>query len=649
MVELKMLDYRFQLKGKTALSKDIILITIDEKDTELLGRWPWPRKYHADLIQILKMYGAKVIGYDILFTESDKENPDSDACLVSAAKEAGNVCFPMAFSHDKSKCDLLPMKELSKASSSVGFVNVYPDEDGIVRRTKLRCREKSAMGLTLLCRFLGISDEKIMKTSESSLTILPPNGEKITIPLDPDGLMLINYAATTKDWQWLHFVQIIMAFMEQQKGEKPSFDPNVLRNKIVLIGSTHTGMPDIIETPFGSAYGVELHASLINSILQRNFIRPLHPGHEALIFFAVTLGSALILRYLRPLKGALVSGMIVLGFLSLSYILFSSLGFWIKVVKPVGGVLSIYIIGAIYHFTVIERKEREVRKAFRHYVSPALVSELIKNPEKLRLGGEIKELTVLFSDIRGFTAISEKLNPYTLGQILNEYLSSMTGCIFTYDGTLDKFIGDAIMAIYGAPVDLADHPLHGCLSALSMISSLEKLNGKWASEGKQTIKIGVGLNTGKMKVGNFGSRERFDYTVIGDDVNLASRLEGLTKTYGVDIIISASTYRSVKDKMFCRPLDAVMVKGSKKPLEIFELIGTKEGISAETEDKVQNFGEGLKLYYSRRWEEAQAFFVRFLDRFPNDGPAQIILERVRVYTKEPPPEHWDGVFSHDIK
>lgn len=651
LIELKMLDYRFQFRGKTAISKDIVLVSIGEKDIELLGRWPWPRKYHSDLIQILNNYGAKVIGYDILFSEPDKEDPESDICLAESVKEARNVCLPMAFSgNDKDRNDLMPLDCFHNVSAGCGFVNVSADEDGIVRRMPLRIGGKSAFGLELACRFLRVENAGIELVPKRSLILPLPNRDRITIPLDHKNRMLINFPGLTEDWPWMHFVQIIMAFMEEQKGEKPSIDLNLLKGKIVLVGSTHTGMPDIIETPFGtSSYGVELHASIINSILQRNFLRPLHLWIEILVYFILTLGTGLILCRLRPLKGGVISATVLLSFIGVSYFLFSWFHIWLKVVKPVSGLLAVYMAGLVYHFITVERKEREIRKAFRHYVSPAVVSELAKDPERLRLGGETKELTILFSDIRGFTMLSESVPPDLLGEILNEYFSSMTGSVFAHGGTLDKFIGDAIMAIYGAPVDLPDHPMEGCLSALSMLSNLKKLNARWEGEGKSPIRIGVGVNTGMVKVGNFGSQERFDYTVIGENVNLASRLEGLTKSYGVDIVISASTHENIRDKMLCRPLDMVIVKGSNKPMEIFELVGVKNDLSRELQAKTQDFQEGLKLYYSMKWEAARDFFAEFLDRFPNDRPARIFLGRAEVFRKHPPPEDWDRVFSHTTK
>jgi adenylate cyclase len=646
-----MLDYRFQFRGRTSVSKDIILVSIGEKDIELLGRWPWPRRYHADLIQILSSYGTKVIGYDILFCEPDKDDPQSDACLAESVKEAGNVCFPMAFSgNEGDRNDLMPLDCYHSVSAGCGFVNVSPDEDGIVRHIPLRFKERSAFGLELACKFLGVENDEIGLIAGKSLTLSPPGGERIVIPLDRKDRMLINYPGVSKDWRWTNFVQVIMAFMQEQKGEKPCIDLGLFRDKIVLVGSTHTGMPDILETPFGtSAYGVELHASIINSILGRNFLRPLHSWIDALIYFAVTIGIILILCRLSPMKGGLLSAAILMSFIVASYFLFSWFHIWLKIVKPVSGILTVYVTGLVYHFVTVERKEREIRKAFRHYVSPAVVSELTKDPERLKLGGETKELTILFSDIRGFTTLSENVPPDFLGEMLNEYFSAMTGSVFAYGGTLDKFIGDAIMAIYGAPVDLPEHPMRGCLSALSMIENLKTLNSKWENEGKRPIRIGIGLNTGLVKVGNFGSQERFDYTVIGENVNLASRLEGLTKSYGVDIVISAPTYKSIREKILCRPLDMVMVKGSKKPMEIFELVGKKNELSRELHVKTQDFQAGLKLYYAMKWEAARDFFSEFLARFPNDRPARIFLDRAEVFRKNPPTEDWDRVFSHTTK
>jgi adenylate cyclase len=646
LIELKMLDYRFLLRGKTDISRDIVLVSIGEKDIEILGRWPWPRKYHSDLIQILNMYGAKVVGYDILFSEPDKEDQESDRCLASTVAESGNVCFPMAFGKGGAKgAHLLPIPQLRQACAGTGFVNVFPDEDGIIRRTPLRVSGRSVFGLELARRFLGVKEGGIRLLPEKAVILTLPGGEKVSIPVDENNRMMVNHAGLTTDWPWLHFVQIIMAFMEDQKKGKPSIDLRFLKDKIVLVGSTHTGMPDIVETPFGkSSYGVELHASLINSILGRNFIRPLPSWIDFLVYLFVVLGTAVILHGFPPLKGGIFSVAILLTLVLFAYVLFSKFHIWLKVVKPVFGLGAVYLTGVLYHLMTVQRKERQVRRAFRHYVSPAVVSELIKEPERLRLGGETKEVTILFSDIREFTSFSEEVDPDLVGEMLNEYFSSMTESIFAHGGTLDKFIGDAIMALYGAPLELPNHPLSACLSALSMLSNLQSLHARWKGEDRIPFAIGIGVNTGMVKVGNFGSQERFDYTAIGPNVNIASRLEGLTKTYGVDIVISAATREKVRDEMVCRPLDVVTVRGSKRPIKIFELLGIRGKLPHGVEDKALGFEKALELYYARQWKEAQEYFSELLNRFPDDRPAQIYRDRAGQLIKKPAPAEWNRVF-----
>lgn len=651
LMELKTLDYRFQLRGKTNISKDIVLVSIGDKDLELLGRWPWPRKYHADLIQVLSAFGVKTIGFDILFNKPDETNPASDDCFAEALKASGNTVLPMAFECGTKGCgDLLPAGPFMRSCCGCGFVNVSADEDGLVRRMMVRSEGRSSLGLEIARRSLGIEEKGLELVPGKSLKLNLGGGKSVSIPLDPQNCMLINYAGTTGDWNWLHFTQIILAFMELQEGKKPSVDLNALKDKIVLVGSTHTGMSDIVETPFGSpAYGVELHANVINSILLKSFLRPLPPWGKEAVFFLFSLGAGFLLMRHRPFKGGLILLIGSLSFLAAAYLLFSRFSIIVNLVGPLLGITAVYLAGSAFHFVVVERKEREVKKAFGCYVSRDIVAELVKDPEKLKLGGQTRDVTILFSDIRNFTTFSEQISADELGEFLNEYFTSMTSCIFEHGGTLDKFIGDAVMAFYGAPVPLEDHPEKACLSAVSMVAELEKMNRKRLGQGKAPVRTGIGINTGTAKVGNFGSTERFDYTVVGENVNLASRLEGLSKTYNAAILISRYTYDRVKETILCRLLDRVIVKGSQKPLEIYEVFGPRKTISEERIQLAGSFEKALVLFWEGRWQEAEDLFKELSARFPEDGPTRLFTERVRQYRATLPPGEWDGVFRHTSK
>ncbi|MFH1912175.1 MAG: adenylate/guanylate cyclase domain-containing protein, partial [Pseudomonadota bacterium] len=288
--------------------------------------------------------------------------------------------------------------------------------------------------------------------------------------------------------------------------------------------------------------------------------------------------------------------------------------------------------------------KKKIRGAFQYYLTASVINEILKDPSKLKLGGDKKPLSVLFSDIKGFTSISEALSPEELVHLLNEYLTAMTNIVFKYDGLLDKYIGDAIMAVFGAPLDQPDHALRACRTGIEMMSELRRLREKWAAEGRPDVNIRVGINSGEMVVGNMGSEMRFDYTVMGDSVNLASRLEGTNKEYGTSVMISEFTYELVKDELFCRELDAVRVVGKKLPVRIYELLGEKrEG--AQWQEFVGRFETGLAKYREGLWEEAISAFRSVLEVRPEDYPARLYIERCEALKKNPPEGAWDGVFT----
>jgi adenylate cyclase len=304
----------------------------------------------------------------------------------------------------------------------------------------------------------------------------------------------------------------------------------------------------------------------------------------------------------------------------------------------------VYTAVTLYRYIVEEREKRKIRGAFSFYVTPSVVNEMLKNPEKLKLGGDKKELSVLFSDIRGFTTLAEEMEPETLVNLLNEYLTDMTNVVFEFDGLLDKYIGDAVMAVFGAPLEQTDHPIRACRTALKMLERLSKMQQKWEAEGTPRLDIGIGINTGPMVVGNMGSERRFDYTVMGDSVNLASRLEGINKEYGTRVVISEFTYDKVKDDFFCRELDAVRVKGKVRPVKIFELLALRSEKDPRI-DIIEPFAQALSHYREQEWDRAEEKFNEVLSKIPEDVAAQLYLQRIANLREEPPGPGWDGVFT----
>jgi adenylate cyclase len=430
---------------------------------------------------------------------------------------------------------------------------------------------------------------------------------------------------------------------------------DAFRDKIVFVGATALAIGDLRNTPFekqGSSYmGVEVHANILDNLLhsaepQRTFLirgfREEMVDVAFIVFFGIGMG--LWFGHSRPLVATISAILVLSAFFFFVYIGFAHWGRWYSVVIPSATLIASY--ASITSFRVIheEREKRKIRKTFSQYLSPGVIGLIEKDPQKyIRPGGEVRDLTVMFSDIRDFTSLSEGLSPDDLVHLLNQYLSAMTDILFRNLGTLDKYIGDAIMAFWGSPYPQQDHAYSACLCALEMIAALEELNRKWGGEGRRPISIGIGLNTGPMNVGNMGSDKRLAWTVMGDNVNLASRLEGMTKQYRSRIIISESTYNEVADQFVAREVDRIRVKGKKLPVVIYELLAP----ISERRDYatlLAKYNEALDVYRSQNWREAAGKFGELLTTYPDDGPTQVLLQRCLEFMEEAPESDWDGVY-----
>ena len=526
---------------------------------------------------------------------------------------------------------------LNNAAQNSGYFNTLPDSDGSNRWSPLVIafgnNYYSSLAVSLVHAYLGFPALSLN---------LEPYGVRdigigdILIPTDESGRLLVNYLGPPRTFPHYSIADIL-------SGKIPA---QTFRNKIVLVGATAVGIYDLRVTPFSATYpGVEIHATVIDNILHRNFL-----SHSSLtrfidictiILFGLIIG--LLIPSLRPISGMLWAFLIIAVFLVINYFVFISFNVWLNLVYPFLTMVVIYLGITIYHYFKEERERKKIRGAFQYYLTASVINEMLKDPAKLKLGGDKKDLTVLFSDIRGFTTMSEKLTPEELVALLNEYLTAMTNQVFQNDGLLDKYMGDAIMAVFGAPLDQPDHARRACLTALAMMKELHRLQEKWKAEGRPAFNIGIGINSGDMVVGNMGSEMRFDYTVMGDMVNLGSRLEGTNKEYGTNIILSEFTYEKVKDIMCCRELDGVRVKGKIKPVKIYELLGEKKD-EPEFKALIDAFARSLTLYREGKWDAAIAAFERVLTLRPGDFVSTVYVERCKNLKEHPPAEPWDGVF-----
>lgn len=558
--------------------------------------------------------------------------------LASPSLELADTNFTKAFVPESN------IPELHEAADSAGYFNMFPDPDGTIRWVPMtiQCRDKFYMPLSIqsLRFFLG--------ELPTSLTVTEIGIEKISVgeydlPTDELGRLLVNFRGPGRTFPHYSISDIV-----NERLPKGTF-----KDRLVLVGATAVGIYDLRVTPFDSLFpGLEIHANVIDNILHQDFL--VRPGWTAIldltaiVLFGLLMGMAL--PRLSAITGPLMGIALGLMWAGLNYYLFTK-GIWINIVYPILTLIASYTIVTVYRYMTEEREKKKIKGAFSYYVNPSVVSEMLKNPDMLKLGGDKRMMTVLFSDIRGFTTISEKMDPEALVHLLNQYLTSMTDIVFKYDGLLDKYIGDAIMAVWGAPLSQPDHARLACRTSLEMMAELETLRKTWADSGDDIpyLDIGIGLNSGPMVVGNMGSESRFDYTVMGDSVNLGSRLEGANKQYGTNIIIGEVTYEQIKDEMYCRELDSVAVKGKELPVRIYELIGTPGDAGEDKLTLARTFTRGVAAYKKQRWDDAERIFSAIHKRFPDDEPTRLYLERVAELKENPPPDDWDGVFVMKTK
>lgn len=533
---------------------------------------------------------------------------------------------------------------LAKTAHSQAYFNVIPDSDGTIRRYNLVFGHGEE-------RYIPLAVAMASTREPSALPVLVTAGRGaqkrmvgveaggLYIPSDETGQMILNYRGPEQT----------IAHIPAWKVLTGQFDAAAIKDKYLLVGVTAPAVYDLRVTPFGVAYpGLEIQATALDSILQGDFL--LRPSWAPLFdLAAIWVLAFLSLIFLWRAKAYwTLFGFIVfaVGYAWINQELFTHNHFWLNVVYPLLGFALCYLALNVYRFIFEDRQKRQIRTAFMKYLDPKVVEQVVSDPEKLALGGEKMDLTVLFSDIRGFTTISEKLAPEELVHLLNEYLTEMTNIVIHNKGLLDKYIGDAVMAVFGAPLHYTGNAIMACNAALAMTSRLEELNTAWEPAGRPRLEIGIGINSGPMVAGNMGSLNRFDYTVMGDNVNLGSRLEGLNKTYGTHIIISESTLTRTQDQFWARSLDLVRVKGKDKPVAIFELLGRRETVCPL--DYVSEYEDMVRLYRDGDFAEGLAAAEKLKREHHLDPVAALYVERLKELVADPP-EAWDGVFTFTHK
>ena len=635
-------------------SPEIVIVAIDEKSLseEELGAWQkWPRENYAKAIDILNEEGAAVIGIDVTFPNQSVYGLEDDEKFRDSIKKNENVVLAARYYFENgSRIPEFPNTTILDAEPDIGWINVKLDGDGFIREVPIfaMAKDGSYEAFSLEAARKYLREEALeLRIQGSSYKF----SESLTIPtitqVDPVShqqthFMYINYFAEPGTYTQVSMSDLLKKKFVDKRGNKADF-----KDKIILIGPTAVDLQDYYLSPVSAGVrmpGVEIHANNIQTIITGKFLRDqsrlsLWLTLFGLIAINLFLFAKLRIRYAVPILLLELFAIIVAGIADYEQRVF------LNVVYPMIAIV-ITFIGAFLLRLMLEQSERRfIEGAFGHYVNKTVVEQIIKNPKMLELGGAKREVTAFFSDIQGFTSISEKMEPGQLVSFLNRYLDEMTNIILNYQGTLDKYEGDAIVAFWGAPLPLSNHAKNACMAALENQKKLTLYRAECEKQGFPQIHVRIGINSGEAIAGNIGSENRFDYTIMGDNVNLASRLESINKQYGTNIIVSEYTYEQVKDDFVCRELDQIRVKGKEKPVRIYELISAKDEASTEKLNFVQGYSEALALYRQKNFLAAQEKFKALSD----DAPSKIFAERCAECIKNPPVGDWDGVYNFTVK
>ncbi|MEW6428021.1 MAG: adenylate/guanylate cyclase domain-containing protein [Thermodesulfobacteriota bacterium] len=701
-VDSRIADAMFRWRGQETTSGRVVIVDVDERSLAALGQWPWPRTVLAGLVERIAAAGAAVIAFDMVFAEPDRTSPatllrqldtrldedlrrrlrtatedlDNDRTFGDAVATAPVVLgyvfrtegdvnprapapFPsitlrvepdtVAFGDldlPQARDVIANLPAIAQAPSE-GFLNFFPDPTGTVRTAPLFLRlgdvPYPSMPMEAYRIAAGVTETVLVAASQQ-------RGEQRTLlgieaggflPTDPGGRLVINFRGPAHSFPYLSAADVLHGSAAEDLG-----------GKVVLIGTSAAGLLDLRATPFTSVCpGVEVNATIIDNLLQKDPLR--HDAYtEAGLAYALILGGGLLVSLLLtsalPLAGSVAGFLLLPAVIALDYhLLFLRHHLQVGISYPMTALVGVLLLVTFVNYLTEGRQKRFIQSAFSRYVSPQVVSRLVRDPSLLTLAGEERRITVFFSDIRDFTTLSEQMTPQQLGRFMNEYLTAMSGIVLAHGGTVDKFIGDAVMALWGAPADDELDAVHAVRAALAMEAELNRLRPLWLAAGYPEIHIGAGINSGPAYVGNFGSQQRFDYTAIGDHVNLASRLEGANKTYGTTVIVSEFTRELLGGNFFLRQLDQVRMKGKTRSVRIFEPLcegEPDEPLRAETED----YEGALAAYRGRRFAVALARFEGLAAR--RDHPLyRLYADRCRRHLAAPPPPDWDGVHTFTSK
>ena len=659
-LEWKSWDARLRLLARPERAgRDIVIFLIDQYSLDYFEKqmglpWPWPRQIYSAVIDYLRTGGAQAVFFDLIFSESSRAGVEDDQDMARAMKEAGNVFLTLSLSQKEKSEEAMPASTLDRfavaaeklppstyplalsaglpvdvlirAARGAGNVLFLPDKDGIFRR------------LPLAGSYMG----RLIPSISVALADFVGGGKNFSsVPVDSSGRMIIRYHGSAETYKRYSIASIINSWALIEEGKEPQVAPSEFAGKIVLIGGNAPGILDNRPTPLsGACPGVEIHATVLDNLLRQDFIR-IPPLAVFIAFLAfVSFLTAVGASVLRKIRQLVVLFIFCLAIPCAAVWLAFRSGFWLDFVVPEFSVVVGFLGASLLNYSVEGKQRRFIKSVFQHYLSPDVIEKVIENPALLRLGGERREITSFFSDVAGFTSISEALSPEELVNLLNEYLSEMTDIILSSGGTLDKYEGDAIVAFWNAPLDQPDHALRACRAALVCQKRLADLQTHFLEKYGKGVAMRIGLNSGAAVVGNMGSTRRFDYTAMGDTINLAARLEGACKQYKVPVLIGETTFGLIRDDIAAREVDVIRVVGKAKPVAVYEIIGEKSGLAPEETERLKLYEEAREAYKRREWQRAAGLF----GLIEGDALAALYRERCDNLSTSPPAADWDGVF-----
>jgi adenylate cyclase len=659
--EWKTWDLRLRLfSDQSRASQDIVIFLVDQNSLDVYEQemgvsWPWPRAMYSYILQYCREGGAKAVFIDFIFSESSFYGPEDDQVLADAIAESKNVFLPVSLSKntkefEESYSDLLkkfayeenifpqhlsePMKSVSlpvenflNSAQGVGNSTFTQDKDGIYRRMPLS---------------FSLGDSLIPSVPLALARFCDENIRFDAIPLDSSNQMILRYHGPTGTYPGYSAAAIINSYAQLQEGKPPQIPPETFKEKIVFIGGSAPGILDLRPTPFSPVYpGVEILTTALDNILHEDYIRTPSPAFFYFFLALLAILTAVGTSVLKKIWLTVFFGIFCLILpLVVAYLAFGW-DFWWKLVAPLFAVVSSLTAAMVLNYSLEGRQKRFIKSAFRHYLSPDVIERVLEDPSLLRLGGEKRTITSFFSDVAGFTSISESLSPEELVHLLNDFLSEMTDIILSYGGTLDKYEGDAIIAFWNAPLDQSDHAERACRAALDCQKRLGELRPEFSEKSGHELHMRIGVNSGPAVVGNMGSHSRFDYTAMGDTINMASRLEGACKHYTVPILVGETTFLMAKDTIMAREVDLIRVVGKSKPERVYQILGEKSQASEEERKNVETFHSALDLYRNKKWDDALRLFKMIKD----DKLSAMYASRIELLKRVPPPDDWSGVYD----